>query len=267
MTPHPDIDAIAREAAGQIGADVPLIAVWTPIITAAIRKAVTVPVETREATPVDVIAREAAEKCGNCSGYYEPIIAAAIRRAVEPLQTELLRKNDLWKMALTDRFKELSVSSIKNAVLEAKLSAMLVEPPEQFVALVERFNRTACAERDELKRRCRELEGTLTHLNELSNIRNDALIQILTATREKLSTLERENAELNKALALKFDAMPSGLSAGQSIALEARLTAAREVLKAVEWESMVGLTITCPSCHWPETNGHAPGCKLAEALK
>jgi len=35
-----------------------------------------------------------------------------------------------------------------------------------------------------------------------------------------------EIQQLNKALALKMDALPSGLSAGQSIALEKRLTEA-----------------------------------------
>lgn len=44
---------------------------------------------------------------------------------------------------------------------------------------------------------------------------------------DERDALKRENAELNKALALKFDAMPSGLSAGQSIRLEKQLAEAK----------------------------------------
>ncbi len=58
-------------------------------------------------------------------------------------------------------------------------------------------------------------------------IQEDARADVL----ERIKELECENRQLNKALALKLDALPSGLSAGQSIALEKKLDQAHAALK------------------------------------
>ena len=47
---------------------------------------------------------------------------------------------------------------------------------------------------------------------------------------------------------------------------EARLTAALEVLKAVEWGSIDDTGDFCPKCQWEKSAGHAAGCILAAVL-
>ena len=50
----------------------------------------------------------------------------------------------------------------------------------------------------------------------------------------------------------------------RTIAAEARLTAALEVLKAVEWRLLIGDYgyPTCPKCKQAKKHGHAPNCAL-----
>lgn len=50
-----------------------------------------------------------------------------------------------------------------------------------------------------------------------------SLQESLQDTNDERHRLEKEVEHLNKALALKLDAMPSGLSAGQSVAIEKKL--------------------------------------------
>ena len=50
------------------------------------------------------------------------------------------------------------------------------------------------------------------------------------------------------------------------VAEKRKLTAALEVLKAVEWGSIDDTGDFCPKCQWEKSAGHAAGCILAAVL-
>ena len=78
--------------------------------------------------------------------------------------------------------------------------------------------------------------------------------------------LEAENKRLHHELIETTDSRAALFTERRK--LEARLTAALEVLKAVEWRLLIGDYgyPTCPKCKQAKKNGHASDCTLDAVL-
>ena len=86
---------------------------------------------------------------------------------------------------------------------------------------------------------------------------------------EDAAELEAENGRLRDAREIlenlaHSQARNSGEESDRADKAEARLTAALEVLKAVEWRLLIGDYgyPTCPKCKQAKKHGHAPNCAL-----
>ena len=76
--------------------------------------------------------------------------------------------------------------------------------------------------------------------------------------------LEAENKRLHHEAAERAANMKRLMLSHRTA--EARLTAALEVLKAVEWGSIDDTGDFCPKCQWEKSAGHAPDCTLDAVL-
>jgi len=68
---------------------------------------------------------------------------------------------------------------------------------------------------------------------EASKVATELCFKVANEIEEQTEQLQRENAELQKALALKLDALPSGLSAGQSKRLEEKLERLQNFIESI----------------------------------
>ena len=90
---------------------------------------------------------------------------------------------------------------------------------------------------------------------------------------EDAAELEAENGRLRDEREIlenlaHSQARNSGEESDRADKAEARLTAALEVLKAVEWRLLIGDYgyPTCPKCKQAKKHGHAPNCALDAVL-